>query len=77
MLAVVLIQEDGAPTTPMQVLQLFAKLREMGVLSYSALSSLVFAPAFVITREEIDAIVEPLRSILNGVRLRNGVVEPA
>ena|GEM_PF-284171 len=77
MLAVVLTQEDGAPTTPMQGYQLYAKLREKGVLSYAALSSVVFAPAFVITREEIDAIVEPLQNLLKGVRLRNGVVESA
>ncbi|HKX27309.1 MAG TPA: aminotransferase class III-fold pyridoxal phosphate-dependent enzyme [Blastocatellia bacterium] len=77
MLALVLIQEDGAPATPRQILQLFIKLREMGVLSYAAFSSLVFAPAFVITREEIDAIVGSLQSILSEVRLRNGIMEPA
>jgi adenosylmethionine-8-amino-7-oxononanoate aminotransferase len=77
MLAVVLIQEDGFPATAAQTFQIFLKLREMGILSYSALSSLVFCPAFVIGREEIDAIVEQLRNILNGVRLLNGAVEPS
>lgn len=77
MLAVVLIQEDGAPATNIQAFQLFAKLQEMGILSYLGLSSLVFTPAFVITRGEIDAIVDSLQNILNGVRLRNGAVEAA
>jgi adenosylmethionine-8-amino-7-oxononanoate aminotransferase/SAM-dependent methyltransferase len=77
MLAVVLVQEDGAPATNMQIIQIFVKLREMGILGYTGLSSLIFCPAFVITREEIDAIVEPLQNVLNGVRLRNGAVEPA
>ena len=77
MLAIALKQEDGTPAAPMQVFQLFASLQQMGILGYMGLSSLVFSPAFVITREEIDVIVQRVQTLLNSVRLRNGALERA
>jgi adenosylmethionine-8-amino-7-oxononanoate aminotransferase len=77
MLSIVLKQEDGTPATPMQISQLFFNLQRMGILGYMGLSSLVFTPPFVITREEIDMIVEQAQKLLSAVRLRNGTMELA
>lgn len=77
MLSVVLRQEDGTPATPVQIFQVFAALQKVGVLGYIGLSSLVFAPALVISRDEIHTIVQRLQTVLASVRLRNGAIEPA
>jgi len=77
MLAIVLKQEDGTPAAPLQIAQLFFNLQRMGILGYMGLSSLVFTPPFVITREEIDTIVERAQKLLKAVRLRNGTMELA
>jgi adenosylmethionine-8-amino-7-oxononanoate aminotransferase len=61
----------------MQITQLYFNLQRMGILGYMGLSSLVFTPPFVITREEIDTIVEQARNLLKAVRLRNGTMELA
>lgn len=76
MLAVVLQQEDGTPIVPMQLFRLFVSLQKEGILSYMGLSTLTFCPALVITKEEIDTVVERLQKVLHSIRLRNGTVEP-
>lgn len=75
MLAVVLGQEDGTPAAPMQIYQLYSALQQAGVLAYMGLSALTFCPALVITREQIDTVVERLRTVLTGVRLHDGNIE--
>jgi putrescine aminotransferase len=75
MLSVVLTQEDGTPATHPQILDLVAALQKTGILGYGGLSSLLFAPALVVSRDEIDAIVQSLETVLASVCLRNGVVE--
>ncbi|HZI55745.1 MAG TPA: aminotransferase class III-fold pyridoxal phosphate-dependent enzyme, partial [Verrucomicrobiae bacterium] len=54
MLAVVFIQEDGTPATPQQIYQLHFALQQAGVMGYTGLSTLIFCPALVITRQQID-----------------------
>jgi adenosylmethionine-8-amino-7-oxononanoate aminotransferase/2-polyprenyl-3-methyl-5-hydroxy-6-metoxy-1,4-benzoquinol methylase len=75
MLSVVLKQEDGTPATGMQIFQVSTALRQMGILCHLGLSSLTFAPALVISRDEINAIVQALQTVLASVRLRNGEAE--
>jgi putrescine aminotransferase len=75
MLAVVFIQEDGTPAAPMQIHQLYSALQQAGVLGYMGLSALTFCPALIITRQQIDTVVERLHTVLTGVRLRDGNVE--
>lgn len=76
MLAVALQQEDGTPAVPMQVFRLFSLLQKEGILSYMGLSTLTFCPALIITKEEIDTVVERLQKVLHSIKLRNGAVEP-
>jgi len=75
MLAVVLVQEDGSPAAPMQIYQLYSALQSAGIFAYMGLSSLTFCPALVITRQQIDTVVERLHTVLTGVRLCGGKVE--
>jgi adenosylmethionine-8-amino-7-oxononanoate aminotransferase/2-polyprenyl-3-methyl-5-hydroxy-6-metoxy-1,4-benzoquinol methylase len=75
MLAVVLVQEDGSPAAPMQIYQLYSALQIAGIFGYMGLSSLTFCPALVITRQQIDTVVERLHTVLTGVRLCGDKVE--
>lgn len=75
MAAVEFTQEDGSASTQMQVEALNDALKRAGVLAYVGGGSLVFCPALIITREEIDVIVESLSGVLSGVRLRGGGLE--
>jgi adenosylmethionine-8-amino-7-oxononanoate aminotransferase len=75
MLGALLVQEDGTAATPVQVYQVYTALQNAGVLAYMGISSLIFCPPLVISRQEIDTVVERLRGVLQSVRLRNGNVE--
>jgi adenosylmethionine-8-amino-7-oxononanoate aminotransferase/2-polyprenyl-3-methyl-5-hydroxy-6-metoxy-1,4-benzoquinol methylase len=75
MLAIVLTQEDGTPATVFQTYHVFTALEKKGILGYMGLSSILFAPALVVSRDEIQVIVARLQTVLASVRLRNGSVE--
>jgi len=75
MLGLVLTQDDGSPATLRQRFHVFRSLQEEGILAYLAGNSLVFCPAFVIAREEIDIIVQRLLRVLSSISFRGGIVE--
>jgi putrescine aminotransferase len=74
MLGLGLIQDDGSPASPHQVAVLSELMQRVGVLLYPGPSSLVFLPALVITRDEVDAVVDRLHAVLSAVRLTGGAV---
>lgn len=77
MLGMVLVQEDGAPATPIQVYQIYMALQKAGVLAYMGISSLILCPPLIISREELDIVVDRLRRVLQSVHMRNGTIEQA
>jgi adenosylmethionine-8-amino-7-oxononanoate aminotransferase len=74
MLAVGIAQEDGSPATGMQLQLVMKRLEEAGVLVYPSLSSITLCPALVISKEEIDTVVNTIYGVLSAIRLRAGEV---
>jgi adenosylmethionine-8-amino-7-oxononanoate aminotransferase len=74
MLGVVLEQTDGAPATGMQLFKLMQMAQQMGVLLYVESSVLSFSPALTIAEDEIDFVVDAIRSVLSSVELSGGEV---
>jgi adenosylmethionine-8-amino-7-oxononanoate aminotransferase len=64
MLGVVLVQEDGTPISYAQVFLVLGLLQDRGVLAYGGPATIIFCPALIITREEVDTVVENLRAVL-------------
>lgn len=75
MLSVVLNQEDGTLAVPVQVLHVYKKLLEGGVMAYMGPSSIIFCPPLIISAEEIDQVIEQLHTVLKTARLRLGTAE--
>jgi adenosylmethionine-8-amino-7-oxononanoate aminotransferase/SAM-dependent methyltransferase len=77
MLALILAQDDGTPATGAQAYYIWVAMKEAGVLATLGRGSLIFCPALVITRDEIEVIVRELHKILSSVVLRDGNVHPS
>jgi adenosylmethionine-8-amino-7-oxononanoate aminotransferase/SAM-dependent methyltransferase len=77
MLAIVLQQANGAPATPSQVLVLKTCLQRRRVLCYPGPASLAFLPPLVISRGEIDTIMNALHQVFRAVRVCDGLIKPA
>jgi adenosylmethionine-8-amino-7-oxononanoate aminotransferase len=75
MLGISFRQKGGEAVTPNQLSVLCTALQNCGILSYPGLTGLVFMPALVISKKEIDSAIEILHGLLSTLRFENDSVQ--